>query len=108
MVADKNKHYYVCRKTRWLDRFVCEENIIQAWEQLLAKFLFFTPKPFRDIDPVTLARRDAPANFRVFREAAVNLLIHQDYGDHSRKAVIKLFRDVYSDVTRKHFQYFLL
>lgn len=80
-------------ETRWLDRFVCEENIIQAWEQLLAKFLFFMPKPFRDIDPVTLARRDTPANFRVFREAAVNLLIHQDYGDHSRKAVIKLFRD---------------
>ena len=51
------------------------------------------PKPFRDIDPVTLGRRDDPPGFRVFREAAVNLLIHQDYGDHSRKAVIKFFRD---------------
>jgi predicted HTH transcriptional regulator len=51
------------------------------------------PKPFRDIDPVTLERRDTPPGFRVFREAAINLLIHQDYADHSRKAVIKFFRD---------------
>jgi len=51
------------------------------------------PKPFRDIDPVTLGRRDDPPGFRVFRDVAVNLLIHQDYGDHSRKAVIKFFRD---------------
>ncbi|MCL2304528.1 MAG: putative DNA binding domain-containing protein [Planctomycetaceae bacterium] len=80
-------------ETRWIDRIVCEENIVQAWEQLLAKYLFFMPKPFRDIDPVTLTRRDAPPGFRVFREAAVNLLIHQDYGDHSRKAAIKFYRD---------------
>jgi len=72
---------------------VCEENILQSWQQLLAKYLFFMPKTFRDIDPATLARRDAPAGFRVFREAAMNLLIHQDYGDHSRKAVIQFFTD---------------
>lgn len=80
-------------ETRWIDRIVCEDNIIQTWEQLLAKYRFFMPKPFRDIDPVTLGRRDDPPGFRVFREAAINLLIHQDYGDHSRKAVIKFFRD---------------
>ena len=80
-------------ETRWIDRIVCEDNIIQAWEQLVSKYRFFMPKPFRDIDPVTLGRRDDPPGFRVFREAAVNLLIHQDYGDHSRKAVIKFFRN---------------
>ena len=80
-------------ETRWIDRLVCEDNIIQAWEQLVAKYMFFMPKPFRDIDPVTLGRRDDPPGFRVFREAAINLLIHQDYGDHSRKAVIKFFRN---------------
>lgn len=80
-------------ETRWIDRIVCEDNIIQTWEQLVSKYRFFMPKPFRDIDPVTLGRRDDPPGFRVFREAAVNLLIHQDYGDHSRKAVIKFFRD---------------
>ena len=42
---------------------------------------------------MTLGRRDDPPGFRVFREATMNLLIHQDYGDHSRKAVIKFFRD---------------
>lgn len=51
------------------------------------------PKPFRNIDPVTLGRRDDPPGFRVFREAAVNLLIHQDYGDHFRKAVIQFYRN---------------
>ncbi|PIU19332.1 MAG: hypothetical protein COT18_08040 [Elusimicrobia bacterium CG08_land_8_20_14_0_20_59_10] len=80
-------------ETRWIDRIICEDNIIQAWEQLVTKYRFFMPKPFRDIDPVTFGRRDDPPGFRVFREAAVNLLIHQDYGDHSRKAVIKFFRD---------------
>jgi len=80
-------------ETRWIDRIVCEDNIIQAWDQLVTKYKFFMPKPFRDIDPVTFGRRDDPPGFRVFREAAINLLIHQDYGDHSRKAVIKFFRD---------------
>jgi ATP-dependent DNA helicase RecG len=38
-------------ETRWIDRIVCEDNIIQAWEQLVSKYRFFMPKPFRDIDP---------------------------------------------------------
>jgi ATP-dependent DNA helicase RecG len=80
-------------ETRWIDRLVSEVNIVETWQQLLAKYLFFMPKTFRDIDPATLERRDAPAGFRVFREAAMNLLIHQDYGDHSRKAVIEFFTD---------------
>jgi ATP-dependent DNA helicase RecG len=80
-------------ETRWIDRFLSESNIIQTWQQLVAKYKFFMPKPFLDIDPHTLARQDTPPGFRVFREAAVNLLIHQDYGDHSRKATIKFFQD---------------
>ena len=78
---------------RWIDRLVSEVNIIETWQQLLAKYLFFMPRSFQDIDPTTLERRDAPAGFRVFREAAMNLLIHQDYGEHSRKAVIQFFTD---------------
>jgi len=80
-------------ETRWIDRFVSEENIVQTWLKLVAKYKFFMPKPFRHIDPVTLGRRDDPPGFRVFREASINQLIHQDYGDHSRKAVIKFHRD---------------
>ena len=34
-----------------------------------------------------------PPTTIAFREAAINLLIHQDYGDHSRKASIRFFRD---------------
>jgi ATP-dependent DNA helicase RecG len=80
-------------ETRWIDRFLSEDNIIQTWQQLVAKYKFFMPKPFLHIDPHTLTREDTPPGFRVFREAAVNLLIHQDYGDHSRKATIKFFQD---------------
>jgi len=80
-------------ETRWLDRLLCEENIFQTWDKLLAKYLFYMPRPFQGIDPETLARRDDPPGFRVFREAAVNLLIHQDYGDHTRKAVLKFYKD---------------
>lgn len=77
----------------WIDRFWSEQNIIQTWQQLLAKYLFFMPKSFSGVDPRTLERRDAPAGFRVFREAAMNLLIHQDYGDNSRTALIQFFSD---------------
>jgi ATP-dependent DNA helicase RecG len=80
-------------EARWIDRYVSEVNVIETWQQLLAKYLLFMPKTFRDIDPATLERRDAPAGFRVFREAAMNLLIHQDYGDHARKAVIEFFTE---------------
>ncbi len=43
-------------ETRWNDRIVCKDNIIQVWEQLGTQYRFFMPKPFRDIDPVTLGR----------------------------------------------------
>jgi ATP-dependent DNA helicase RecG len=34
-------------ETRWIDRIVCEDNIIQTWEQLVTKYKFFMPKPAR-------------------------------------------------------------
>ncbi|OPZ84408.1 MAG: hypothetical protein BWY76_01850 [bacterium ADurb.Bin429] len=78
---------------RWLDRVVYEENLITTWQGLVAKYYQYEPRPFRGIDPHTLMRDDTPPGYRVFREAAINLLIHQDYADHSRKAVIKFYRD---------------
>jgi hypothetical protein len=60
---------------RWIDRYVSEDNIINTWRQLVAQYLFFMPKPFQGIDPYTLARQDTPPSYRVFREAAINLLI---------------------------------
>ena len=40
-----------------------------------------------------LPRDDDPPDYVSFREAAINLLIHQDYRDHGRKASIRFFRD---------------
>ena len=59
-------------------------SITEIWQQLLATYLVFMPKTFRDIDPSTLERRDATAVFRIFREAAMNLLIRHVYGNNAR------------------------
>jgi ATP-dependent DNA helicase RecG len=77
---------------RWHDRIVVEENIIQAWQMLVEKYLRLAEKPF-SVDATTLRRHDDPPDYISFREAAINLLIHQDYGDHARKPIIKIFAD---------------
>lgn len=77
---------------RWSDRVVVEENIIQAWQVLIEKYLRLAERPF-SIDAATLRRHDDPPDYISFREAAINLLIHQDFGDHTRKPVIKIFAD---------------
>ena len=48
--------------------------------------------PFR-VDATTFRRDDDPPDYISFREAAINLLIHQDYGDHGRKPSIRFFHD---------------
>ena len=78
---------------RWLDRVVLEDNLIVTWRGLVSRYMQKAEKPFR-IDPHTLLRNDAPPEYRVFREAAINLLIHQDYASHGFKAVIKFYDDV--------------
>ena len=77
---------------RWHDRYVFEENIFQTWQGLVARYMRIAEHPF-SLDPTTLRRNDDPPDYVAFREAAINLLIHQDYGDHGRKASIKLFTD---------------
>ena len=78
---------------RWLDRAVFEENLIHTWQGFVMKYYKYAQRPFNGIDPHTLMRNDTPPDYRVVREAAINLLIHQDYADHSRKAVIKFYKD---------------
>jgi hypothetical protein len=41
-------------EARWVDRLVCEENILQAWRQLLTKYLFFMPRPLHSKCPFLL------------------------------------------------------
>ena len=77
---------------RWDDRIVVEENLVQAWLTLSERFLQRAERPFR-IDPNTMRRDDDPPDYISFREATINLLLHQDYGDQYRHATIRLFRD---------------
>lgn len=77
---------------RWHDRVVYEENIIQTWLGLSEKYMRLAEKPF-SVNAATLRRTDDPPDYISFREAVINLLIHQDYGDHTRKPVIKFFKD---------------
>ena len=77
---------------RWNDRVVLEENIIQAWQVLIEKYFRLSERPF-SVNVATLRRHDDPPDYISFREAAINLLIHQDFGDQTRKPVIKIFSD---------------
>ena len=77
---------------RWADRLVIETNLVETWKTLADRYLQRAEKPF-SIDPETLQRDDLPPDFLAFREAAINLLIHQDYADHTRKPVIRVFDD---------------
>lgn len=77
---------------RWSDRIVVEENLLSGWRLLLERFLRHAEKPFA-IDSATMQREDQPPDYIAFREATINLLAHQDYADHTRKASIRIFRD---------------
>ena len=77
---------------RWSDRAVVEENLVQAWLTLSERYMRRSDRPFR-IDPATLRRDDDPPDYISFREAAINLLLHQDYGEQHRHATIRVFRD---------------
>ena len=78
---------------RWDDRIVIEENLIQSWLILVERYMRYAERPFASIDAATLRRHDEPPDYVSFREAAINLLIHQDYGDHTRMSVIQFYRD---------------
>ncbi|MBF0155332.1 MAG: hypothetical protein HQL64_16470 [Magnetococcales bacterium] len=47
--------------------------------------------PF-SIDPHTLMPNDTPPSYRVFRELAINPLVHQDFAEHGRMPVIQFYR----------------
>ena len=78
---------------RWFDRVVLEENLVRTWRFLIEDwYQKFAEHPFR-LDPTTMQRDDTPPDYRAFRESMINLLMHQDYADHSRQAVIRHYRD---------------
>ena len=71
---------------RWVDRIVVEENLLQAWLILSERYLRHADRPF-SLDMQTLRRNDHPPDYVSFREAVINQLIHQDYGDHGTHRV---------------------
>ena len=78
---------------RWFDRAVLEENLVRTWRFLIEDwYRKFAEHPFR-LDPATMRRDDTPPDYHAFRESMINLVMHQDYADHSRHAVIRHYRD---------------
>ena len=77
---------------RWADRLVIESNLVETWKTLLDRYLQRAEKPF-SVNAETLQREDSPPDYIAFREAAINLLMHQDYADHTRKAAVRFFDD---------------
>ena len=78
---------------RWFDRLVLEENLIRTWRSLIEDWYEkFAEHPFR-LDPATMRRDDTPPDYQAFRESMINLIMHQDYSDHSRKAAIRHYAD---------------
>jgi ATP-dependent DNA helicase RecG len=77
---------------RWEDRGIMECNLVTAWRRILEHYRKAADVPF-SLDATTLERQDRPLDYTAFREALINLLTHQDYGDQTRKASIQVFRD---------------
>ncbi|MEI8340122.1 MAG: RNA-binding domain-containing protein [Verrucomicrobiota bacterium] len=77
---------------RWADRLMVEENLVKAWQGVVDFYFKHSERPF-SVDAATLRRSDDPPGYIAFREAAINLLIHQDFGDHTRLPVIRFFQD---------------
>lgn len=74
---------------RWADRVEVEGNLVSSLQTITEFLEKHTNRPFA-VNLSTFRRVDAKVSFR---EAALNLLIHQDYGREGRSAVIRIFDD---------------
>lgn len=96
MVADvqlyRNTRAGYDSAVRWIDRLTLEDNLIKAWQATVDFYFRHSERPFA-VDVATLRRDDDPPDYISFREAAINLLIHQDFGDTTRVPVIRFFRN---------------
>jgi ATP-dependent DNA helicase RecG len=78
---------------RWDDRVLMEENLLRCWRRGVQYFTErLADNPF-GLDPQTLQGGEARPDYLVFREAFINLLTHQDFGDQTRKAVLTIHAD---------------
>ncbi len=82
----------VLPEQRWDERDLMECNLIIAWRRILELYQKTAEIPFK-LDSETLERDDKPVDYTAFREATINALTHQDFGDQTRKASIQMFKD---------------
>ncbi|WP_370052767.1 RNA-binding domain-containing protein [Neptunomonas sp.] len=81
---------------RWQDRRPAEHeslNLFEAWRVLSDRYMYWAEQPF-DIDETNLHRNNETPDYIGFREATVNLLVHQDFADHSRVPKIEFHKDI--------------
>ena len=82
--------------TRWQDRRPAEHeslNLFEAWRVLSDRYMYWAEQPF-DIDESNLHRNNETPDYIGFREATVNLLVHQDFADHARVPKIEFYKDI--------------
>jgi len=96
MVADVQFYHHTSAEydsaVRWADRLTLEDNLLKTWQAIVEFYFRHSERPFA-VDAATLRRDDDPPDYICFREAAINLLIHQDFGDTTRVPIIRFFRD---------------
>ena len=78
---------------RWFDRLVLEENLIRTWRALMDDWYSKVAEHPFGVDAATLQRNDTPPDNLAYREATVNMVVHQDYAEQGRKAVIRHYPD---------------
>ena len=76
----------------WTSRVIVEANLVKSWKAILDFIDKHVDTPY-EIDEETLQRIGNSRRYVSFREAAVNLLIHQDYGKADGDPVIRVFKD---------------
>lgn len=80
---------------RWVDRRPEESdapNLFDAWKILADRFMYWSEQPF-EIDETNLQRSNETPDYLGFREAVVNVLVHQDFADHHRVPKIEFYKD---------------
>lgn len=76
----------------WTSRAIVEANLVKSWKAILDFIDKHIDTPY-EVDEETLQRVGNSRRYVSFREAAVNLLIHQDYGKADGDPVIRVFKD---------------
>jgi len=77
---------------RWIKRTNCEFNIAKTWQAVTDWYNSFSDNPF-SLEEGTGQRKGGSPDFNSFREAVINLLSHQDFGDQQRWPTIENFQD---------------